>query len=142
VYFSWFPPQGLNDPYISDPIAMPEVSTKYIVAASNEWGCKITDSIDIFINPESLLAVPNAFTPGNGVNANFFIIKRGIVTLNYFRIFNRWGNLVYESSNIDAGWDGTYKGTPQPFDVYVYEIEAVSSAGQTFNKHGNVTLIR
>ena len=142
VNFIWFPPAGLNYAYISDPIASPEISTKYIVYGTTEWGCKAKDSINIYIDPGTLLAVPNAFSPGNGPNNLFKLIKRGIATLNYFRIYNRWGNLVYESSDIDAGWDGTYNGKPQPYDVYVYEVEAVTNTGKLFHKAGNLTLIR
>ena len=142
TYFSWFPPNGLDNAYISNPVAMPEVNTKYTVVASNEWGCRIVDSIDIFVNPETILLLPNAFTPGNSTNGTFKIIKRGIATLNYFRIFNRWGNVVFETNNADEGWDGTFNGVPQPFGVFVYEIDAVTSTGKRFNKHGNVTLVR
>jgi gliding motility-associated-like protein len=114
----------------------------YIVHAVTEYGCKTTDSLEINVDPETILALPNAFSPGSGPNSEFKIIKQGIATLNYFRIFNRWGNLVFETTDIDKGWDGSYKGTPQPFDVYVYEVEAITSTGQVFNKHGNLTLIR
>ena len=140
--FAWFPPSGLSSASVSSPVAMPELSTKYIVTASNEYGCKITDSILITVSTETLLDAPNAFTPGNGPNNTFKLVKRGIAKLNYFRIYNRWGNKVYESADIDAGWDGTYKGTAQPYDVYVYEVEAVTSTGRTFTKAGNITLIR
>ncbi len=140
--FLWFPPAGLSANNISDPVAAPDVSTKYFVHGVTSDGCIATDSIDVFVSPESLLVLPNAFTPGNGVNNEFKIIKRGIATLNYFRIFNRWGNLVYESKDIDKGWDGTYNGKPQPLAVYVYDIQAVTSTGIIFNKTGNVTIIR
>ena len=140
--FQWFPPSGLSDQYISDPLANPVVSTKYFVYGLTTWGCKAVDSINIFVDPNTLLAVPNAFTPGNGPNGLFKIIINGEATLNYFRVYNRWGNLVYSSEDINAGWDGTYKGTPQPFDVYVYEIEATTSTNVVFKKTGNVTLVR
>ena len=142
VNFEWTPAGGLTDPYISNPIATPTINTKYVVYASTEWGCKTEDSINIYIDAESLLALPNAFTPGSSVNSVFKILKRGIATLNSFRIYNRWGNLVFETSNIDEGWDGTYHGTPQPYDVYVYQVDAVTSTGKVFHKAGNVTLIR
>ncbi len=140
--FSWSPSSGLNDAYIANPTAMPDVNTIYVVTASTESGCVTKDSIAIYVSPETLLALPNAFTPGNGPNNLFKIIKRGVATLNYFRVFNRWGNMVYESSNIDDGWDGSYKGKPQPYDVYIYEVEAKTELGRTFHMHGNVTLIR
>ncbi len=140
--FSWSPSSGLNDAYIANPTAMPDVNTIYVVTASTESGCVTKDSIAIYVSPETLLALPNAFTPGNGPNNLFKIIKRGVATLNYFRVFNRWGNMVYESSNIDDGWDGSYKGKPQPYDVYIYEVEAKTELGRTFHMHGNVTLMR
>ena len=140
--FTWFPYAGLSNPLISNPVATPDVSTLYIVKGTTEYGCKAVDSINFIVNEETLIAVPNAFTPGTGVNSEFKIIKRGIANLNYFRIFNRWGNMVYESKNIDAGWDGSWKGEPQPFGVYVYSIQAVTSTGKVFNKSGNVTVIR
>ncbi|MCW3121677.1 MAG: domain containing protein [Flavipsychrobacter sp.] len=140
--FSWFPTAGLSNAYISDPIAKPEANTTYIVHAATEWGCKIVDSITILADPATLLTLPNAFAPGTGNNNTFNIIKRGVATLRYFRIFNRWGNKVFETTDINQGWDGTYNGTPQPFGVYVYEVEAITNTGKDFQKHGNVTLLR
>jgi gliding motility-associated-like protein len=141
-YFTWFPAAGLDYWKISNPLATPQISTRYFVHAQTEYGCKIVDSIDIFVDPETILVLPNAFSPGSSPNSEFKIIKRGIATLNYFRIFNRWGNLVFETSDIDKGWNGEYKGVPQPYGVFVYEVEAMTSSGKLFRKHGNVTLIR
>jgi gliding motility-associated-like protein len=139
---SWFPPQGLNDPYASNPIANPEISTQYVVHGVTSWGCKASDSLSIYVDNESVIMLPNAFTPGNGPNSEFKIIKKGLATLNYFRIFNRWGNLVFETTNIDEGWNGRWKDQPQPFGVYVFEVQAVTSTGKIINKGGNITLIR
>jgi len=140
--FTWFPPAGLTNSQISNPVASPEISTKYILYGQTEYGCKAADSIDVIVDPESLLALPNAFTPGSGPNNEFKIIMRGIATLKYFRIFNRWGNMVFETTDINKGWDGDFNGVPQPFGVYVYEVEAVTSTGKIFEKHGNTTLIK
>jgi gliding motility-associated-like protein len=140
--FFWTPSAGLSSPFISNPVASPLLDTKYIVYASTEHGCITADSISIYANPGSLIDVPNAFTPGTAPNSIFKVLKRGIATLNYFRIYNRWGNLVYEGKDIDAGWDGTFNGQPQPIGVFVYEIEAITNTGTVFHKHGNVTLLR
>ena len=140
--FGWFPPAGLDNDSISNPIASPGISTKYTVSGLTDWGCKAEDSINIYVTDETLLAMPNAFSPGNGPNGTFKILKSGIAALHYFRIFDRWGVKVFETTNIDEGWDGAYNGTPQPFGVYVYEIGAVTSAGRNFEKHGNVTLVK
>jgi len=142
VNFVWFPSAGLDYPYISDPTAQPLVNTKYKVSGTTEWGCRAEDSISIYFNIESLLAIPNAFTPGGSVNKTLMLIKRGEASLNYYRVFNQWGNMVFETKNISEGWDGTFHGKPQPFGVYVYEIEAVSTTGAIFRRHGNVTLVR
>ncbi len=142
TYFTWFPPAGLDYYHISNPVATPAVSTKYIVYGTTEWGCKAEDSISIYFDISSLLDIPNAFTPGAGINNKLLLLRRGEATLHYFRIFNRWGNKVFETSNIEEGWDGKYKGVPQPYDVYVYQVEAVTNTGKLFHKTGNVTLIR
>jgi gliding motility-associated-like protein len=144
VTFRWFPPEGLNEDVISSPVATPLVSTKYYVKATTQWGCSVIDSVSINVNTETVLALPNAFVPGNSgdPNSTFKVLKQGLASIHYFRIYNRWGNRVFETDDINVGWDGTYKGIPQPYDVYVYEIEAVTSTGQTFTKAGNVTLIR
>ena len=140
--FMWSPAAGLDNASVSNPVASPQISTKYIVHGETSWGCKAVDSINIYVNPGSLLALPNAFSPGSGPNNEYKIILQGIATLNYFRIFDRWGVMVFETTDISKGWDGSYKGTPQPFGVYVYEVSAVTSTGTNFTKHGNLTLIR
>ena len=140
--FAWFPPAGLNDAYISDPLASPVLSTKYVVTATTEWGCSVMDSISIYVDLNDAIALPNAFAPGSGADNIFKIIVNGEVSLNYFRVYNRWGNLVFSTNNINDGWDGTFNSQPQMYDVYVYEVEAVVSGGTVVHKHGNVTLIR
>jgi len=142
VNFSWSPYLGLNDTSLSNPIASPTVSTKYIVRASTGWGCWVEDSLNVRVDPAALVALPNAFTPGTGVNSTLKILTRGIVDLRYFRIYNRWGNKIFETNNISQGWDGMFNGTPQPFGVYVYDIEAVTNEATIFHNTGNVTLIR
>jgi gliding motility-associated-like protein len=137
----WSPPGGLSSRTVSNPVASPVVSTKYVVDGITEWGCKTKDSINININPEAALTLPNAFAPGS-FNGSFKIIRRGLATLRHFRIYDRWGVMVFEAKDIDEGWDGTYKGVPQPVGVYVYDVSAVSSTGRLFNKIGNVTLLR
>lgn len=140
--FTWTPSGGLNGKYISNPVASPEVSTKYVVVGVTEDGCVARDSIMIRINDESVFSVPNAFAPGRGTNDVFRLIRRGNATLRHFRIYDRWGVMVFETTNVEEGWDGTFKGVPQPIGVYVYEVSAVSGTGKEFKKAGNVTLLR
>jgi gliding motility-associated-like protein len=140
--FSWFPSAGLSSSVIPDPVIAPILSTKYILYGETVNGCTSSDSININVSSRSLIDLPNAFTPGSGPNSSFKVIKRGEVSINYFRIFNRWGQKVFETTNLEEGWDGSFNGTPQPFGVYVYEIDALTSNGQHFIANGNVTLIR
>lgn len=142
LYFKWFPPSGLNADNIADPLASPQVRTRYFVTATTEHGCSVSDSIDVLVK-ETVIDIPNAFTPnGNGTNSIFKPSKRGIANLKSFNIYNRWGQKVFETTNIEQGWDGTLSGKEQPIGVYIYTIEAVTDAGKIFTKQGNVTLIR
>lgn len=142
MYFEWFPFSGLNSQYISNPVASPEVRTRYFVTAVAEYGCSVQDSIDVIVKDESVFDLPNAFNPKKGDNSKFKVERRGIVTLESFRIFNRWGQEVFSTTDINEGWDGKLKGEEQPLDVYVYLVEGVTNTGRKVRKEGNVTLLR
>lgn len=108
----------------------------------NRAGCSDTvcHPVSALINP--LLDVPNAFTPGRfGQNAIVKVVGFGIVHMN-FRIYNRWGQMVFQSTDPNIGWDGYYKGTMQPMDVYAYTLEAEYFDGSRTSKKGDITLIR
>lgn len=142
LYFQWFPPNGLSNTQIGNPVAQPTVDTRYYVQAATEYGCVTNDSIDIYVSYESAIDVANAFTPGSAPNQSIKISHLGTATLKSFSIYNRWGTKVFESTDISEGWDGRFKGEPQPMGVYVYMVEAVSATGRRFVKQGNITLIR
>ena len=143
-YFTYTPPFGLSATNIKDPIAQPSVTTRYYVTGVTEDGCVVNDSIDIIVSPESYIEMANAFSPGSGtsINDEYKIILKGQATLNSFRIFNRWGEEVFSTTDINKGWNGQYKSKPQPMGAYIYVVEAVTPTGKKFNKQGNLTLIR
>ena len=142
LYYQWFPPQGLSSTTVANPLASPSVNTRYYVTGTTENGCTVLDSVDVIVSTESMLAMPNAFTPGNsGMNTTIKLVRRGEADLKSLRIYDRWGTMVFETNNINEGWDGKYKGTPQPMGVYIYMVEAVKN-GRKFYKQGNITLIR
>ena len=96
----------------------------------------------------AILHVPNAFSP-NGDGVNDFFTVFGQAVLDYeIRVFNRWGELVYlsddagEVGNTADGWDGRYRGEPQPLGTYVYTITATGGDGVTVQRTGQVTLVR
>lgn len=140
-YFNWFPTNGINSVTAADPVFYPEVRTRYFVTGRTEQGCVVKDSIDVLVEG-SVIDMPNAFVPGKGVVPVLKPAKRGIAELIEFSIYNRWGNKVFETTDIEAGWDGMYNGQPQPVGVYVYQIEAITDSGQRFRENGDVTLIR
>jgi gliding motility-associated-like protein len=142
AYFSWFPVDGLNNPLISDPVARPGTSTRYIATGTTEFGCVGQDSIDVYVSPDSYIAMPNAFAPGTGVNAQLKVLHLGQATLTSFHIFNRWGVEVFQSADINKGWDGMYGGQPQPMGVYIYTVEAKTFKGKVISRQGNITLLR
>jgi gliding motility-associated-like protein len=109
---------------------------------TNAEGCTDTvcHPVAALINP--LLDVPNAFTPGRfGTNAIVKVVGFGIVHMTW-RIYNRWGQVVFQSDDPNIGWDGYYRGQMQPMDVYAYTLEADFSDGTHATKKGDITLIR
>ena len=137
-YFEWFPNSGISSVNTSTPTFYPEVNTRYFVKATTDRGCIVEDSIDVLVKPTNL-GMPNAFNPNY---ESFKIVRNGIAKLNTFRVYNRWGQLVFETQDIHTGWDGAFKGTPQPMGVYIYQVDAAGPNGQSLKQSGNVTLIR
>lgn len=142
LYYTWFPPVGLDYPLTANPKAQPALNTTYFVEGITDAGCIAEDSIYVIVAPDSYIDVPNAFTPGRGENSIFKPTHLGKATLKSFTVYDRWGVKLYETSDLTQGWDGTYGGKPQPYGVYVYVVEAVTAAGRVVAKQGSVTLIR
>lgn len=116
----------------------------YIITliATNEMGCKDTISKPLVIAPEYYIYVPNAFTPdGNRLN-NFFEVSTVNISKLNVKIFNRWGENIFESDDVDFKWDGTYKGMRVQDNVYVYKIKYVTSTGIEDTLVGHVVLIK
>ncbi len=108
----------------------------------NEFGCSDIDTLTIESLIDPLLDVPNAFTPGRGNRASVVKVAGfGIINMSW-RIYNRWGQKVFETNNRNTGWDGTFQGKLQPMDVYTYTLDVVFSDGRTQRKTGDITLIR
>jgi len=145
--FSWTPPDNLNDPTIYNPVAVINTSTDafyYKVRVTNANGCYTQDSIKITVfNTKPDIFVPGAFTPnGDGMNDILKPIPVGISSLDFFRIFNRYGELIFSSNTIGTGWDGTFKGAAQQSGTFVYVTQGKDYKGNTIFRKGTVVLIR
>lgn len=142
--YYWSPATALNDSTLLTPTAGPHQSIRYILTAIDENNCIAQDTVIITVEVKNLLLVPSAFSPnGDGRNDLFRILRHlNIARLLEFRVFNRWGQLLWETNDLNAGWDGTYKGAPQPAEVYQYYIKALNWDGQYVIEKGNVTLLR
>ncbi|HJT75305.1 MAG TPA: PKD domain-containing protein, partial [Chitinophaga sp.] len=113
----------------------------YLIS-SNAAGCRDTAMKQVSAIVLPLFDVPSAFSPNNdGVNDVFFVRGFGIQKFN-IKIFNRWGQLMYESNDPKAGWNGTFKGNIQPMDAYAFVINVEFSDGTVASKNGSVTLLR
>ncbi|HEY9176061.1 MAG TPA: gliding motility-associated C-terminal domain-containing protein, partial [Flavipsychrobacter sp.] len=114
-----------------------------ILTGINEWGCRNTDSAEITAHSCCEIAVPNAFTPNNdGLNDRFRVITDGNQRIGTFIIMNRWGQKLFETRNVTDGWDGTYNGTLQEMGTYYYYIKYTCTSSETFDKKGEVILLR
>ena len=117
---------------------------KYIarLTASNKAGCAAIYElpVDVIVNP--LLDVPNAFTPGRfGINSVVNVRGFGIGKMDW-RIYNRWGQIIFQSASKRQGWDGYYKGKLQPIDTYSYTLDVEFTDGKKLRKTGDITLLR
>lgn len=144
--YQWSPSTDLSNPDIADPIALygPDMnSVTYQVKATDTFGCYGTASVNVTIAhtlPD--IFVPNAFTPGTASNSLLRPICIGISSLEYFRVFNRWGQLLYNTSQIGQGWDGRIQGKMQESNVYIWILKGADYTGRAISKRGTVILIR
>lgn len=144
ISYEWIPSTGINNPTIQKPMATVTADREYLVNINNGDGCPITDTVLVKVSAsvEKKVFVPTAFTPnGNGVNDQLRPLGN-ISTLNYFRVYNRWGNLVFQTNEIGAGWDGRRNGVIQPSDTYTWILSGTSSDGQPIKQSGKTLLIK
>jgi len=127
-------------------IAMPEETTTYTVTLTDDaTGCSVVQEVTVFVRDvtcaEPNIFFPNAFSPnGDGNNDVLFVRGNGLESI-YFAIYNRWGELVFESNSQDIGWDGTFNGEVVETDVYGYVLRVNCFGGEVFETQGNVTVL-
>jgi len=150
--FIWTPAQFISDPKSLTPYITTFKSQVYTLTVFDANGCTGTGKIVVTVDPNRNVYIPNAFIPGNADGRNFFFAPiggNGVKDVNYFQVYNRWGELMYERTNFEigtdefgVGWDGRFKGQFVQPGVYVYVVEADFLDGRTLLYRGDVTVIR
>lgn len=143
--YSWLPYVDLNCQFCTNPLSTSTVNITYSVVLEDGMKCfRVTNTYSVLIDPQTSVDVPTAFTPnGDGVNDVIYPDGWGIKSLFYFRVFNRWGQLLFESNDIKVGWDGTFNGVPQNMDTYIYQVAVETYLDQKpLQKTSSFRLIR
>jgi gliding motility-associated-like protein len=147
--YQWTVPEGLSCTDCPQPVASPKFNTNYSVLFTDNNGCRNRGTVQVIVlcNNDNVF-LPNTFSPnGDGSNDVFFVRGKGLSRVKMLRIFNRWGQIVFERANFNvndasAGWDGTFKGAKAAPDVYVYQAEIFCDNSQVVKFEGNVALIQ
>lgn len=145
VTYYWSPSAEVSCIDCQTTSVIAEESGTYYVSVTDANGCPAMDSVRVRVikTCDGDIWVPNAFTPnGDEVNDDFRVRSVGFIDLISFRVFDRWGNLVFKTDNINEGWNGKYKGDFVNPDVYVWWVRAACPDGEVVEKKGNVTAIR
>jgi gliding motility-associated-like protein len=149
ILYTWTPTKDLNCTNCAVPYANPKFTTRYKISVTDSNNCKSSSdvTVNVVCNNKNYF-VPNTFTPnGDGVNDVFYPRGSSIDRIQSMRIFNRWGQVVFEKKNFTAnnlseGWNGMFQGRPANTDTYIYTIEFVCENGEIIPYKGNVTLLR
>lgn len=140
--YTWSPDIDLTCTTCPNPISTPEETITYTVITSDSNGCVSSDNITLFVKYENVIFVPNIFSPnGDGANDILFVRGKGVAELKFF-IYDRWGEKVFETTRLDVGWDGTFRGKVMNKAVFVYYLEATFIDGSEVTQKGDITLIK
>ena len=139
----WNPGTYLSATNVYNPVYKGNLEKLYIIRLTTLSGCVTVDTLKVRVFKEINMYVPTAFTPnGDGVNDFIKPIAAGFKEITFFRIYNRFGQLMYSLKNNELGWNGIYKGLPQPTQTFVWMAEGISVIGDKVRKKGTVILIR
>lgn len=142
-FYAWEPATGLNFTTIDNPVAILSQNQTYAVRVSTLGDCFAWDTINVTVfKTQPDIFVPNAFTPGGSSNTVFRPKTVGISNLEYFRVFNRYGQLVFSTSEQGKGWDGKIAGVAQGTSTYVWMVRGRDFTGKIISKKGTMVLIR
>ncbi|HXH19018.1 MAG TPA: gliding motility-associated C-terminal domain-containing protein [Chitinophagales bacterium] len=138
----WTPPDGLNCTICLDNMATPLQTTLYTLMIEDVNGCLYSDDVKITVTSEPLVNIPNAFSPNGDRMNDVFLITGREISFIHFMVFNRWGEKLFETTDLSAGWDGTYRGKSLQPGVYAYLAEVTYLSGERDIFKGSITLVR
>ncbi len=143
ISISWEPASELDDATSENPTTNILTTTTFTATSTTEDGCVNTDAVTVNVKIESYVLIPSGFSPNNdNVNDVLYLVPFNIEELVTFRIFNRWGQLVFETNDITKGWDGTFKGDQCEMGVYACYAVVIDRKGKEYMEKGNITLIK
>jgi gliding motility-associated-like protein len=141
--YLWMPSTGLNNGALQKPIFNASNEQLYRIRLTSASGCITMDTVKVSVYDSSDIFVPKAFSPNkDGKNDLLQPFLVNITTLKFFRIYNRWGQLMFQSSDSKQGWDGMYNYKPQPLETYTWIAEGIDGNGTTIFRKGQTVLIR
>ncbi|MBT7995505.1 MAG: T9SS type B sorting domain-containing protein, partial [Bacteroidetes bacterium] len=139
ILYNWTPSELLDNPELANPIAYPIENTVFMVTGENQFGCRKTINVKVFVNEDYSLDVKNLFSPnGDGVN-DYWNTGLSLYNDNEVVVYNRWGVEVFRQQNYADNWDAMYKGEPLPEGAYYYMIKFENS-DKVYS--GSVTILR
>lgn len=142
----WSPETDLENPTTYTTNVTPKVTTTYTVTILDSIGCARTASVTVYVIStacdQSIAFVPNTFTPNSDGKNDLLYVRSNDLTEIYFAIYNRWGEMVFETKDLRRGWDGTYKGMRVDPAVFAWYLKGICNNGNKFFKKGNVTILR
>jgi len=146
VSYMWMG-EGLDFTDIKDPTATPPGIDRYVykVKVTDDQGCMAMDTVVVTVRTpdcEDGVYLPNVFSPNGDTKNDIFYVRSNFILEMELNIYNRWGELLFTSTSVDDGWDGTYKGKSLPPDVYGYRLMYKCIDGEDYVKEGNVTLVK
>ena len=141
--YAWNPSFGLSNANIYNPVVTTAADISYTIKITSTGGCITVDTLLVQAFDKSEVFVPKAFTP-NGNNANDLLrpVAVNIPDIKYFRVYNRWGQLVFQTNTAGEGWNGIYKNVPQPMETYTWIFEGTDANGTVIKASGKTLLIR
>lgn len=144
--YNWTPSDVLSSSSIYNPTATPSETTTFTVLVTDNFECHNQDTVQVTILESECSAasvyIPNAFSPnGDGVN-DIFKVRVNSLKNAHLEIYDRWGHIVFESDDINDGWDGTYKNRFAPIDTYGYYFTGECLQGEKISLKGNITLLK